>query len=176
MSLEDFDLTGFWEESPYATKHFVDEPVTPALLEKVERTLRYKLPAAYVEVMRHQNGGMPQRTRHPMSERTSWSKDHISITAIFAIGEKKPYSLLGEKGSRFWPSEWGYPRIGVYFANCPSGGHDMLCLDYRECGAAGEPRVVHIDQEFDYKVTFVAPNFESFLRGLVIEDAIDLDD
>jgi len=75
--------------------------------------------------------------------------------------------LLGEIGSAFWPSEWAYAEIDVYFADCPSGGHDMLCLDYTDCGPTGEPRVVHVDQEWDYKVTFVAANFESFIRGLV---------
>jgi hypothetical protein len=42
----------------------------------------------------------------------------------------------------------------------------MVCLDYRKCGAKGEPQVVHVDQEADYKITFVAENFESFIRGL----------
>lgn len=51
----------------------------------------------------------------------------------------------------------------------------MLCLDYRDCGPTGEPRVVHIDQELDYKVTLVAPDFESFIRGLVSEGAFNLD-
>src|SRR5205807_8660436 len=97
---------------------------------------------------------------------TSWAPDHISITGIYAIGWKKPASLCGELGRGFWNEEWGYPAIGIYFADCPSAGHDMVCLDYRECGPFGEPKVVHVDQEFDYKITFVAASFESFIRGL----------
>ena len=69
--------------------------------------------------------------------------------------------------------EWGYPPIGVYFADCPSAGHDMLCLDYRGCGADGEPQVVHVDQEVDYKTTFVAKDFASFIRGLEPDEAFD---
>lgn len=61
----------------------------------------------------------------------------------------------------------------VYFADCPSGGHDMLCLDYRACGPSGEPSVVHVDQELDYQITFVAPSFEAFIRGLQEEDAFE---
>jgi hypothetical protein len=49
----------------------------------------------------------------------------------------------------------------------------MLCLDYRECGPSGEPRVVHIDQEREYKITLVAKNFESFIRGLEDDDAFE---
>ena len=46
----------------------------------------------------------------------------------------------------------------------------MLCLDYRILDANGEPMVVHIDQEYDYKITPVAENFETFLRGLKLEE------
>ena len=119
--------------------------------------------------MRQQNGGIPKRTRHRTTERTSWAEDHIAITGISAIGTRKDYSLCGENGSQFWIDEWGYPSIGVYFADCPSAGHDMVCLDYRACGPQGEPCVVHVDQEWDYKITFVAATFEAFIRGL--EDA-----
>jgi hypothetical protein len=49
----------------------------------------------------------------------------------------------------------------------------MLCLDYRGCGADGEPQVVHVDQEFDYKTTFVAKDFASFIRGLEPDEAFD---
>lgn len=69
-----------------------------------------------------------------------------------------------------------YPAIGIYFADCPSAGHDMLCLDYRECGANGEPQVVHVDQESDYKITFVAENFESFIYGLEEDEPFNGDD
>ncbi|WP_242974159.1 MULTISPECIES: hypothetical protein [Clostridium] len=42
--------------------------------------------------------------------------------------------MCGEFGSRFWIEEWEYPDIGFAIANCPSTGHDMIFLDYRECG------------------------------------------
>ena len=34
-------------------------------------------------------------------------------------------------------------------------------------------KVVHVDQEDDYYVTFLADNFEKFIRGLVNEDVFD---
>jgi len=169
MPFEGFDLTDFWEPSDYATTKYIDEPLTDALLARVEAQLGYKLPAAYVALARTQNGGEPRRTCHRTPTRTTWSADHIAITAIFGIGVTKDYSLAAPFGSHFWLEEWGYPDIGVYFANCPLAGHDMLCLDYSACGPTGEPRVVHIDQEVDYQVTLLAPNFESFIRGLVHE-------
>ena len=166
---DDLDLADFWERSDYAQRTYVDDPVTDVIVAAVERKLRFRLPLAYVALMRHQNGGMPKRARHRTNRRTSWAKDHIAITGISAIGTGKDYSLCGQNGSQFWTDEWGYPSIGVYFADCPSAGHDMVCLDYRACGPHGEPSVVHVDQEWDYKITSVAPTFEAFIRGL--EDA-----
>ena len=66
--------------------------------------------------------------------------------------------------------DWEYPAIGVAICDCPSAGHDMIFLDYRECSPQGEPKIVHIDQECDYKITPLADNFEEFIRGLVNED------
>jgi hypothetical protein len=144
-------------------------------VSKAEQQLGFVLPKAYVKFMQHQNGGIPRRTNHRTSEPTSWSHDHIAITGLYSIGSDRTYSLCGDFSSEFWVREWGYPPIGVYFADCPSAGHDMLCLDYSECGPQGEPRVVHIDQERDYKVTVVAANFESFVRGLEGDEAFDND-
>ena len=42
----------------------------------------------------------------------------------------------------------------------------MIFLDYRECGNNGEPKVVHIDQEWDYAITVIAENFEEFILKL----------
>ena len=96
-----------------------------------------------------------------------WDDDEYSlVTGIMGIGRTKPYSLCGEVGSNFMKEEWGYPDIGICIADCPSAGHDMIMLDYRECGKNGEPKVVHVDQGSDYKITFLADNFEAFIKGL----------
>ena len=169
----DFDREQFWKPSEYALKEYVSEPLTDETLADVESELGYKLPASYVELMRFQNGGIPRQTNHRTEEGTSWASDHIAITGIYSIGSEKPCSLCGDFGSQFWVEEWGYPDIGVYFADCPSAGHDMLCLDYQTCGPTGEPQVVHIDQELDYRKVVVAKNFEAFIRGLEDDAAFD---
>ncbi len=170
---DNFDVQQFWQPSDYAKKEYVGDALTEEQVLSVEGELGYKLPKAYVELMKYQNGGTPEKTNHRTKERTSWAEDHIAITGIFSIGSGKPCSLCGGFGSQFWIREWGYPPIGVYFADCPSAGHDMICLDYRKCGPNGEPQVVHVDQEFDYRITMVAENFESFILGLEGDEAFD---
>jgi len=168
-----FDVSEFWEPSEYALKEYVGRPLDDATVRAVEQELGHKLPASYVEFMRFQNGGIPRRKSHRTKEGTSWANDHIAITGIFSVGSEKTCSLCGEFGSQFWVDEWGYPPIGIYFADCPSAGHDMVCLDYSKCGPSGEPRVVHIDQERNYKVVIVAEDFESFIRGLEDDAAFE---
>jgi len=107
----------------------------------------YTLPVSYIELMKYQNGGIPKRGSFPTRERTTWAEDHVALSRIFGIAREKAYSLCGGLGSQFMIEEWEYPDIGVYCADCPSAGHDMICLDYRKNGQAGEPEVVHVDQE-----------------------------
>jgi hypothetical protein len=155
----------FWEESEYSKRVYEAEPMTDDLVSAVEAKLGYTLPRFYVELMRTQNGGVPIRTCYRTNQPTSWSDDHIAVNCIYGIGSSKSNTLCGEFSSQFWIDKWGYPPIGVYFADCPSAGHDMLCLDYSQ-GPEVEPRVVHVDQEFDYKVTVLAETFKQFVLGL----------
>ena len=173
---EGFDLTNFWDDNWYALKEYVSEPPSDELIASVEEELGYKLPAAYIWLMKQHNGGIPVNTCYPCDEPTCWAEDHVAITGIFGIGREKIYSLCGELGSQFMIDEWEYPAIGVAICDCPSAGHDMIFLDYRVCGPQGEPAVVHVDQENDYKITHLADSFEEFIRGLEHESLYDLDE
>ncbi|MEV6370399.1 SMI1/KNR4 family protein [Micromonospora musae] len=142
-------------------------------LRAVEAQLGHKLPIAYVDLARRHNGGSFARDAHPAPNRTSWAGDHVGVHALAAIGRTAQFSLCGEFGNAFWLAEWGYPDIGIYIADCPSAGHDMIALDYR---SPGEPAVVHVDQERNYQITVLAPDFETFVTGLVDESEYDIDD
>ena len=173
---EGFDLTNFWDDNWYALKEYVSEPPSDELIASVEEELGYKLPAAYIWLMKQHNGGIPVNTCYPCDEPTCWAEDHVAITGIFGIGREKSCSLCGELGSQFMIDEWEYPAIGVAICDCPSAGHDMIFLDYRVCGPQGEPAVVHVDQENDYKITHLADSFEEFVRGLEHESLYDPDE
>ena len=173
---EGFDLTNFWDDNWYALKEYISDPPSDELIASVEKELGYKLPAAYIWLMKQHNGGIPVNTCYPCDEPTCWSDDHVAITGIFGIGREKSCSLCGELGSQFMIDEWEYPAIGVAICDCPSAGHDMIFLDYRACGPQGEPAVVHVDQENDYKITHLADSFEEFIRGLEHESLYDPDE
>ena len=173
---EGFDLTNFWDDNWYALKEYVSEPPSDELIDSVEEELGYKLPASYIWLMKQHNGGIPVNTCYPCDEPTCWADDHVAITGMFGIGREKSCSLCGELGSQFMIDEWEYPAIGVAICDCPSAGHDMIFLDYRTCGPKGEPAVVHVDQENDYKITRLADSFEEFIRGLKHESLYDPDE
>lgn len=171
-----YDPSTFWEQSDYAQSSHVSSPFDESQIISTEQELGYKLPASYIQLMNTQNGGIPAHTVFPTEEATSWAEDHIAISGIMGIGHTKSYSLTGDLGSRFMIEDWGYPDLGIVICDCPSAGHDVVMLDYRFCGPQGEPCIVHVDQEDDYEITYLAPNFEAFVRGLVDEDTFDLDE
>lgn len=161
-----FDFSRLWNDCAYSLQEYTCPPPSSELIESIEHELGYKLPASYIYLMQQHNGGMVKLECCPCAEPTSWSDDHVAITGIFGIGRDKKFSLCGELGSKFMIEEWTYPPIGVAICDCPSAGHDMIFLDYRDCGPQGEPTVVHVDQEFDFKITFLANNFEEFISKL----------
>lgn len=176
IPFEHFDLTNFWDDSDYALKEYISEVPTDEMIVSVEQELGYKLPASYIWLMKQHNGGIPVNTCFPTDEPTTWAEDHVAIAGIMGIGRDKDYSICGSLGSQFMIDEWEYPAIGVAICDCPSAGHDMIFLDYRECGPQGEPKVVHVDQENDYKITHLADSFEEFICGLEDEEFFDDND
>ncbi|WP_068774290.1 SMI1/KNR4 family protein [Paenibacillus sp. FJAT-26967] len=161
----------FWDESDYFTS---PDPVTGDRIRETEHLLGYKLPQSYLELIQSRNGGSPVNSCFPTDTPTSWAEDHVAVSGICGIGGT--WGIDSEDfGSRFMIEEWGYPDIGIVVCECPSAGHDAIMLDYSECGREGEPRVIHVDVETDGEPrrTFLAEDFESFIRGLVNEEEYD---
>ncbi|WP_172243922.1 SMI1/KNR4 family protein [Saccharibacillus endophyticus] len=164
-----FDLTDFWDEYDGYTSA---EEVTDERIAETERLLGYKLPLSYVELIRTKNGGSPVNVCFPMDE----DEGYIAISAICGIGGE--WGIDSDSlGSRHMIDNWGYPDIGIVFGECPSAGHDAIMFDYSQCGPQGEPRIIHVDVEVgegeEPVRTFLASDFETFIRGLVHEDVYD---
>jgi hypothetical protein len=167
---KDFDFANFWSECSYSSKDYIEDFPNDEIITAIESELGYQLPGSYIELMRLQNGGLVNKSCFSTTESVSWAEDHVAITGIMGIGKMKIHSVCGEQGSKFMVNEWGYPSDGIYICDCPSAGHDMILLDYSSCGKSGEPEVVHVDQENDYKKTLLAKDFETFIRGLRQEE------
>ena len=161
--LKDFNWTGFWKDTDYAFESYIGRDVTDEDIKNAEAELGYTLPTAYIELLKNHNGGVVNKNCFINDD-----DDCVYITGIYGIDRDKKYSLLGEKGNEFWIPKVKYPPIGIVVADTISGGHDMIFLDYRECGTTGEPKVVRVDQEGDYSITLLADNFGDFIKNLYI--------
>ena len=162
-NLKDFNWTGFWNDVDYAFESYIGKPVTDEDIKVAEANLGYTLPVAYIELLKNHNGGVVKKNCFINDD-----DDCVYVTGIYGIDGGKKYSLLGEMGNEFWISKVKYPPIGVVVADTISGGHDMIFLDYRDCGPSGEPKVVRVDQEGDYSITLLADNFSDFIKNLYI--------
>ena len=169
-NLKDFDWTGFWNDVDYAFESYIGKPVTDKDIKDAEAELGYTLPAAYIELLNNHNGGVLNKNCCINSD-----GECVYLTGIYGIDRDKKNSIFGEFGNQFWISKWEYPPIGIVVADTISGGHDMVFLDYRECGPTGEPKVVRVDQEGDYSITLLADSFGDFIKQLYIsiEDITD---
>lgn len=163
---EGYDFSGFWDDSDYSRMKYIDETPDDKLITAVEAELGYKLPESYIWLMKQHNGGVLKKNLFYMND----DETPYVVTGILSLGWKKTYSLCGELGSQFMIDEWEYPPIGVAICDTASAGHEMVFLDYRECGRTGEPEVVWVDQESDYAIVKLADNFEAFIRGLTDEE------
>lgn len=155
----DFDAAGFWDDGNPAAEKYVSAPPAEALIESVEESLVFRLPAFYVNLMKVHNGGIP-RNRYFRSE----SGKTVEILGLMGIGREKPHSLCGAAGSRATIEREGYPEFGVVLCDTPSDA-GVVMLDYRESANDGEPEVVYVEKA-SKKVTRLAPNFEAFVHGL----------
>jgi len=171
MELEvfkDYDFSDFWEDTEYSMENYLMESPSDDLISSIELELGYKFPNSYVELMKLHNGGVLKKNipkiKYTSEKGTNWIAGAMAIVTIMGIGKDKTNSIGGEHGSKFWITEWEYPDIGIYFGETPTGGHDMILLDYSSCGRQGEPSVVRIEQ--DGERTIIAKDFKTFVRLL----------
>jgi len=144
--------------------YYTGPPLTDALVTSAERSLGLRLPPAYLEVLRTRNGGVPTARCFPTSFPTSWADDHVELSGLRGLGGTWGIDSESALGSHALVREWGYPDIGLVLCDMPSGGHDVIMLDYRGCGPAGEPSVAYVDE--DRVPRELAPSFAGFVQGL----------
>jgi hypothetical protein len=143
------------------------EAVPPASaqdVENVEALLGVRLPAPYTALLAQQNGGCPRRGYCHLGVDTSWDGQGFLVDEVLGIGPGADGGILA---SRYLIGEWGYPDVGVVVAYTPSAGHEVVMLDYTDCGPRGEPVVLYVDErDRGWAAVRVAPSFAAFLERL----------
>jgi hypothetical protein len=134
---------GVWDDFFAASNEYTGPPLTDAMVAAAEAALGYKLPAAYLQLLRVKNGGTPKRQCYPTGG-TRWSDNHVRVTAICGVGGRRGIDSP-QYGSRYMIEQGGFPDVGIFVGWTPAAGHDGSFLDYRACGPSGEPRVMYLD-------------------------------
>ncbi|MEU3216763.1 SMI1/KNR4 family protein [Streptomyces sp. NPDC006971] len=157
----------FWGEGLYGAQ----PPLTNAAVLDAELRLGVRLPASLLELLRIRNGG-PVAARwnaFPTDVPTSWSQNHVPLDDLLGIGRHDgQISLLD---SAYLIEEWGLPSPLVLLSG---DGHWWIALDYRTCGARGEPSVTWFDAELPAELP-LAEDFRTFVERLTSAHSLDLD-
>jgi len=157
-------LKEFWYTAYSPNKDLTDEMVT-----KAEEILGVKLPAAYLDMLKIQNGGETQGLVFPTKVKTSWADNHVSFDEMFGIDfldteseeeaiDTSDFNILDTVEI---VKEWNLPEKQIVIN---SDGHCNISLDYRLDENAPVVSWIDVDNEEDIQL---ASSFEEFLKGLV---------
>jgi hypothetical protein len=139
-------------------------PLTDDMVVFTEKTLNLKLPTTLIELLKIQNGGYTKGFAFPMTQKTSWSDNHVPLTELFGIvTDKSIETAQNILDTQFITKEWGLPDRQVLLCG---DGHWWITLDYRK---GDKPTVRWIDIECEQDV-HIADDFDDFINGLVSED------
>jgi SMI1-KNR4 cell-wall len=145
----------FWRSNHYNHPALTDEMVLVA-----EQQLGVKLPAEYVALLRIQNGGYTHGFGFPMTQRTTWAKDHVPMNDLAGIvTDPAIRTAQNVLDTAYLTNEWGLPPHQVLISG---DGHWWITLDYRK---GDVPSVAWIDVECGQDIQ-IAPTFAAFLEGL----------
>jgi hypothetical protein len=149
-------LDEFWGDSDC----FTGPPLTDEMVRQAEQRFNYKLPAAYLRLLRLRNGGSPRRRYFHKAGLRGWDQGYFVVDSLRGIGHETR-RIDADPGTDY------FARIGLILCDTTSGGRDAVMLDYDKCGPKGEPRVSHVRQRcLPSGITALAPNFEAFAVAL----------
>ncbi len=146
----------FWRSNVYD-----HPPLTDEMIAIAEQTLGVKLPAAYIALLRLQNGGETHGFGFRMTKPTSWAENHVPLNDMTGIViDPEICTAQNILDTANMTREWNLPPHQALLCG---DGHWWMTLDYRQ---GPVPSVAWIDVECDQDLQ-VAPSFAAFLEGLV---------
>jgi hypothetical protein len=150
--------TSFWSDDTPGRQ----PPLTHQTVRDAEGILGVKLPAALLDLLWVQNGGVvaDEWSSYPTSEPTSWAADHVPFESVMGIGRAE--ATLSLLDTPYLIREWDLPAPIVLICG---DGHTWIALDYRGSSPPGEPSVTWLDADMQTELP-LAPDFRSFVEGL----------
>lgn len=147
----------FWGKTSPLLTH---KPLTDNHIKVAEQTLGVTLPAAYLGILREQNGGYINYRGYPAPDVDSIWGDVLPVDFIWGIGHEN-----GILDTQILRQLHDLPEKIVIF----SGDQGFwLAMDYRSCKNYCDPPIVHIDLDANNRVTIIAPSFAAFMENLVL--------
>ncbi len=142
-------MKNIWQVPAYLS--YVQPTLTEEMVLDAERSLGYKLPKEYIELLNVQNGGYIRYTI-----------EGLPHGQIFGIGPHFP--SLTDCDLSDYESTVSFELNGLIPFD--GDGHWNICLDYRKNN--DEPEITLIDTECDSEEK-VANNFKEYLNLLIID-------
>lgn len=151
------EILKIWRHSDYAKENYIEEPFDEASLNEVQEALGYQLPESYVDLMKHQNGGLLKDVFVDVKiDRYETRK--VQLGGLYAIHMDQ---IVDENHY----AKETYPDIGVYIGDLMDDSDEHIALDY----GYDEPKVVFISEAYDYEKTVIAESFELFVTMILKE-------
>lgn len=146
--------------------HYTGPPLTRGAIRRAQwKVGLYKLPAAYLDLLREKNGGEPKRPRIDTEFPTEPDgSSGVTIEILMGIGATDYTIDDPECSNRSFIKEWDLPKIGVVFCQTEDHGHDAVMFDYRTCGRLGEPSVAYVGE--DRRPRTIAANFTDLVARM----------
>lgn len=137
--------------------HLAD--LSSEIVEAAEKKLKVKLPTAYVDLMKIQNGGELKLKKFAHDQLTD---GYVVIDYLNGIGSRSGEGILLDSYTK---KEWGLSSKLVYLHG---DSHTWVALDYRRY-TGDNPSVVYIDIDTNEIIT-LAKDFTGFINRLTALD------
>lgn len=136
--------------------------LTSEMVVAAETSTGYKLPADFIEFLRFKNGAWvrPEPVVLPLAD------SGVAVSALMGVGDFE-LGIDSQLGSDYQVREWGYPDIGVVFAQTNAGGHDAFMFDYEGVFGSCHPKVSYVRSESEPRV--ISSSFGEFISLLELD-------
>jgi len=128
-------------------------------IQFAEEHFQVKLPKAYVDLLKLQNGGSLIFNALPIAFNRWDNDDYIETDHLFGI--KKGEGILQ---TDYFVKEWGINRKNIILI-C-GDGHSWIALDYN---SREEPSVIYIETD-EERITEIYPTFQAMLESLYLHE------